>query len=153
MFPPRPCSTNRRPSSRQATIPHGDALLALGSIIAPVPTPIFAPASSTPTRNPAGPPLGEGYLAPFANPTLPDGFKLPYVKDLNLALADAITGQNIVNTVVLDISTTNSGGILNIPFVTSNANADSPDAMPPETRATYSTAAVSCNCSTHRRSS
>jgi hypothetical protein len=115
--------------ARQATIPHGDSLLSLGNVIAPVPKPIFSPASSTPTRNPAGPPLGERYLAPFTNPTLPDNFKAEYVKDLNLALADAITGQNIVNTVVLDVSTANSGGILNIPFVTSNANATRLDAI------------------------
>ncbi len=114
---------------RQGTIPHGDSLLALGPVIAPVKTPIFQPADSTPTRNPAGPPLGEGYLAPFANPTLPYGFKPQYVKNLNLALADAISGQNIVSTVVLDISTTNGGGILNIPFVTSNANATKLDAI------------------------
>jgi hypothetical protein len=114
---------------RQGTIPHGDSLLALGNVIAPVPRPIFGPADSTPTRNPAGAPLGEAYLAPFANPTLPENFKPTYVKNLNLALQDAIEGQNIVNTIVLDISTANSGGILNIPFVTSNANATKLDAI------------------------
>jgi hypothetical protein len=116
---------------RQGTIPHGDSLLATGPVIAPVPKPIFQPVDSTPTRNPAGPPLGDDYLAPFANPTLPEGFKPEYVKNLNLALADAIKAQeeNVVSTVVLDISTANNGGILNIPFVTGNANATKLDAI------------------------
>ena len=53
---------------------------------------------------------------------------------MNLALQDALTAQaaqglNVVKTTVLVISTANSGGILNIPFVTSNANATKMDAI------------------------
>jgi hypothetical protein len=116
---------------RQATIPHGDALLAMGGMIDPIdgPPPPFAPADSTPLRNPPGAPLGAGYLTPFANPPLPDTFKAAYVANPNLALTDAIAGQNIVKTVVLVISTANNGGILNIPFVTRNANATKLDAI------------------------
>ena len=115
---------------RQGTIPHGDSLLATGPVIDPISGgPRFEVADSTPKLNPPGPALDAAYLAPFDNPPLPDGFKLPYVKNLNLALQDAISGQNIVRTVVLPISTTNSGGILNIPFVVSNANPTKMDAI------------------------
>ncbi len=120
---------------RQSTIPHGDSLLATGAVIPPVAGgPLINPVSSTPTLNPPGDPLGPEYLAQFTNPGLPDetnkpGFKLAYVNDMNLALKDAIAGQNIVRTVVLLVSTSNSGGILNIPFVTANANATKLDAI------------------------
>ncbi|MFT3776168.1 MAG: hypothetical protein QM820_63300 [Minicystis sp.] len=40
----------------------------------------------------------------------------------NRTLQAAIREQDIVKTVTLDVSTTNSGGILNIPFVTKNAD-------------------------------
>jgi hypothetical protein len=115
---------------RQGTIPHGDSLLATGPVIDPIAGgPSISPVDSTPSLNPPGAPLGADYLAPFANPPLPDGFKLPYVKNINLALQDAISGQNIVRTVVLLASTSNGGGILNIPFVTSNANATKLDTI------------------------
>ncbi len=115
---------------RQATIPHGDSLLAMGNVIPTVNGgPLISPVDSTPALNPPGAPLDANYLAPFANPPLPAGFKLTYVKNLNLALQDAIAGQNIVKTTVLIVSTSNNGGILNIPFVTSNANATKLDAI------------------------
>jgi hypothetical protein len=115
---------------RQGTIPHGDSLLATGPVIDPIAGgPIISPVDSTPTLNPPGAPLGANYLAPFANPPLPGDFKLAYVKNPNLALQDAIAGQNIVRTVVLQVSTSNSGGILNIPFVVGNANATKLDAI------------------------
>ena len=119
---------------RQSTIPHGDSLLATGAVIPPVAGgPLINPVSSTPTLNPPGDPLGPE-ISQFTNPGLPDetnkpGFKLAYVNDMNLALKDAIAGQNIVRTVVLLVSTTNAGGILNIPFVTANANATRLDAI------------------------
>jgi hypothetical protein len=115
---------------RQGTIPHGDSLLATGNFIGPFAGgPKIDPVDSTPQLNPPGAPLGEGYLAPFANPPLPPGFKLPYVKNLNLALLDAIAAQTILKTTVLIISTTNGGGILNIPFVVANANPTRLDAI------------------------
>ena len=120
---------------RQATIPHGDSLLALGGVIPTIHGgPTISPVDSTPALNPPGAPLGAGYLAPFANPPLPTGFKLPYVKNLNLALQDALSdqssqGMSVARTTVLVVSTSNNGGILNIPFVTSNANATRMDAI------------------------
>ena len=44
----------------------------------------------------------------FLNPPLPPNAKLPYVHNPNLKLLDDISGQNIVNTVVLVISSTST---------------------------------------------
>jgi hypothetical protein len=113
---------------RQASIPHGTSVLAEGDVI---PTVVGGPkiqsADSTPTRNPPGPPLGAGYLAPFNNPNLPPGFKPPFIKNPNLALQETIDkqaslGDKIIYTEVLAVSATPDGGIVNIPFLRENAN-------------------------------
>jgi hypothetical protein len=123
---------------RQGTIPHGNSLLAIGTALTVPSGPLINPVDSTPTKAPPiPPPLGPGYLAPFKNPPLPPGFKLPFVKNLNLALTEAILGQNITQTVVLPISTaapaagpaTQVGGIVNMPFDIPNANATKMDAI------------------------
>ncbi len=115
---------------RLGTIPHGDSLLAQSTFVTTVPTgPTIGPVDSTPTRYPPGPPLGLPYLQPFENPPLPPDFRLPFVKNLNLALEEAILGQTIINTVVLVISTTPDGNIVNIPFVVKNAAATKLDAI------------------------
>ncbi len=105
---------------RQSTIPHGDSLLAQGNGFAVPGGPQIAPVSSTPI-GPA--PFPPGYLDPYLNAPLPPGMKQSYVGNMNEALTDAIAGQNIVNTVVLEVASIPVGGIVNIPFVTVNANA------------------------------
>jgi hypothetical protein len=124
---------------RQGTIPHGNSLLAVGSaFLSPTGLPIFDVADSTPVKNPnTPPPLTAAYLAPFNNPPLPPGFTLPFVKNPNLALQQAIKGQKITRTVVLVISTATPqgvpaaqvGGIVNMPFDIVNANATRLDAV------------------------
>ncbi len=110
---------------RMGTIPHGDSLLAQSTLVTTVATgPTIKDVSSTPT----GPGITPGYLTPFANPPLPPGVLLPWVQNPNLALLAAIQGQTIIETVVLVISTNPIGGIVNIPFVISNANAIQLDA-------------------------
>lgn len=113
---------------RQSTIPHGDVLLAqgLGSVYEGGPS--IKPVSSKPT----GPGLqqaGFGYLDPYLNSDLPPGMKQIYVDDMSQALVDAINGQKIVKTTVLNVATAPNGGVLNIPFVTTNANAVSVEAI------------------------
>ncbi len=116
---------------RQGAIPHGTSLLALGPALPPVPSgPQIGDVDSTPTNNPdIPPPLGPEYLMPFTNPPLPlpPGFEFPFIKNPNLALKAAIQGQNIIQTVMLPISTApvQFGGIVNMPFDVSNANATS----------------------------
>ena len=128
--------------SRLSTIPHGDSLLAQG-LAARFPSgPVIAPISSVPIKVQDGQPMGEGYfppermVLPQVNPApIPDGFD---PLDPNQELLKAIAGQTITDTVVLEVSTDEhpttfppdlpgpyGGGILNIPFVTRNANATS----------------------------
>jgi hypothetical protein len=134
---------------RQATIPHGDALLAQstnfltvngGPTIKPVNSFPFSQKLPIPGLNgdangnfPA--PIGAPYINPYLNPTLPgeclsstlDPAKT--VKDPTEVLRAAIAGQNIVQTVVIVISTAPPGSLANIPFVQQNANAAQMDAI------------------------
>ena len=107
---------------RQSTIPHGDSLLAQGTAFSVAGGPQIAPVSSKPT----GPGLANklpGYFDPYSHSNLPPSIKQSYVSNPNQALVDAIAGQHIVNTVVLEVASIPVGGIVNIPFVTVNANA------------------------------
>ena len=114
---------------RQGSIPHGTSILAQGAVIPTVQGgPNIQPVDSTPFTE-AGPITSAAYLNPFTSAVLPSGAQSTYVKNPNQALVDAIAGQEIIRTEVLDISTvtnpsaSQTGGLLNIPFVTSNANA------------------------------
>jgi hypothetical protein len=133
---------------RQATIPHGDSLLAQSTLILNVAGgPTIDPVDSFPFTDAVIPPLNgipknpvtnEAYLSQFtqgklSSCCLPAGLNLnTVVKDPTEVLRAAIKGQNIVHTVVIAISTATaagSSGILNIPFVVSNANALQMDAI------------------------
>lgn len=128
--------------ARLATIPHGDSVLAQGSSLTVQGGPEISPVSPAPFDPATGQPIGGGYFPPPFQPPntvtgpLPPGFD---ITNPNAALTSAIQGQNITNTVVLQVSTKApsgqgnlsgpfGGGILNIPFVTTNANALSLDA-------------------------
>ncbi len=120
---------------RMATIPHGDSFLAQSiNILHMNSGPKFEDISTTPISI-DGTPFSPGFLNPFVNPPLPPGIKLAYVENPNLLLHDDIAGQKIINTIALVISTNihNAippvGGVLNIPFVTLNANAIQLDAI------------------------
>lgn len=107
---------------RQSTIPHGDSLLAQGTAFSVPGGPQIDPVSSTPTG--PGPDLKLlDYLQQYTTPTLPPGMKKEYVANMNQALLDDIAQQNIVKTVVLIVKSLPVGGIVNIPFITANANA------------------------------
>lgn len=107
---------------RQSTIPHGDSLLAQGDGFVIDGGPQIAEVSSEPT----GPGMASkflGYKDPYTRTDLPPGMQQDYVANMNQALVDAIAGQEIVRTVVLQVATTPQGGIVNLPFITVNANA------------------------------
>jgi len=134
---------------RQATIPHGDSLLAQSTFVKVVPTgPTIAPVFSVPFTDAVIPGLNAAATKPETNPTyldqylnprqfekccLPSGLDLKaVVKDPTEVLRAAIQGQPIEKTVVIQISTVaaaGSTGILNIPFVVKNANAAQMDAI------------------------
>lgn len=109
---------------RQATIPHGNALLAQGTATTLTGGPRIDPVDSTPT----GPGVTPAVLASFVDPPLPPGITPPCVKNPNVVLERAIVGQTITSTVELRVSTSPSGGIVNIPFGVENANATKLDA-------------------------
>jgi hypothetical protein len=101
--------------ARSATVPHGDSLLALGN-------------SQTLNGKPTIPNLDvipdiggtkAGYTDPYIRLPPPAKFE---AKNVSQPLQEAIVGQNITETVQLQISTANGGGVLNIPFVTAQAN-------------------------------
>jgi hypothetical protein len=137
---------------RQATIPHGDSLLAQstafltvqsGPNIRPVnafPFPLTdpIPALNADPANPLGPPYTNPYLNPvedsngnaFPAKFLPSALNAAdAIKDPTLILNAAIAQQTFVSTDVIVISTTPPGGIVNIPFVVKNANAVQMDAI------------------------
>lgn len=132
---------------RLATIPHGDSLLAQGSSLTKPGGPIIETVDSTPfTLDPTtGARKNETsaqYLTPFTSTPLPGGIPAGAIANPNVVLTEAIKEQKIVETVVLIISATpvggingtpiappnkpsDVGGIVNIPFVVKNANANS----------------------------
>jgi hypothetical protein len=131
---------------RQATIPHGDSLLALSTFFGTVNGgPQIAPVDSTPftgdipdlNSSPASPVTNADYLKPYREtplPTecLPAGLDVVQtIKNPALVLLAAIANQTITETVVIQISTAavQNGGIVNIPFVVQNANAARLDAI------------------------
>ncbi len=130
---------------RHATIPHGDALIAQSVFTTTVNGgPQINPVNSTPFTDPVVPPLNGNpvhpltdplYLAQYLQPTLPSACLPPglapvaTVKDPTAVLRAQIAGQNIINTVVIGISTIAPGALVNIPFVVSNANAAQMDAI------------------------
>jgi hypothetical protein len=100
--------------ARSATVPHGDSLLALGNATT------LNGAPAIPDLN-VIPDIGgtrAGYTDPYINLS-PAPFA---ARNVSEPLQKAITGQTITETVQLKISTENGGGVLNIPFVTAQAN-------------------------------
>jgi hypothetical protein len=130
---------------RQATIPHGDSLLAQSTFFTTVNGgPQIAPVDSTPftgdipdlNSSPANPVTNADYLKPYRETPLPAEClpagldSVQTIKNPALVLQAAITGQTITETVVIQISTAEqNGGIVNIPFVVQNANAARLDAI------------------------
>jgi hypothetical protein len=128
---------------RQATIPHGDSVLAQSIFTTTVATgPTINPVDSTPftgaipdlNASPATPITNQTYLNPYLTDSLPSGLPAGLnaaatIKNPTLVLSAAIQGQTITNTAVIQISTTPAGGILNIPFIVQNADAVQMDAI------------------------
>jgi hypothetical protein len=111
-----------QPIVRSASIPHGDAVLALGtSSETPGPPDIQLPSAVPYT----GPETRLGYTDAWQieipSPCDPAVKFNPAVP--NQVLKDALAGLNVVQTTTLSVSTDGGGGILNIPFVDANANA------------------------------
>src|SRR5262249_7981932 len=114
--------------ARLATIPHGDAVCAVGSAataagkpkIEPVNTVPFGTGQSTP---PPGPPNGfEPYDLSKPTPFRTEaaaraGISQDMVSDPTVALRHALHNQNIEETTTLFVTVHHGGGVSNIPFV------------------------------------
>jgi len=112
---------------RLATVPHGDSVLAQSTFsIFAQGGPKISAISSLPIGNDAD---SEDFLEPFDKVELPPGITQQLVLNPNLILQNAISKQKIINTVVIVISTSPVGGIVNIPFVQANANATQMNAI------------------------
>jgi hypothetical protein len=100
--------------ARQASIPHGDVVIALGDAVVSTGAPEIPPLTGQP-QNFGTPPLN-GYLDQYTNTGFPrDQF---FSQDVNRTLRLAIAGQNIGNVTTIKVDTLNKGGaIVNIPFV------------------------------------
>ena len=124
---------------RQSTIPHGDSLLAQTTFFTDVPGgPDIRPVNAHPFTDANVPPLNGNPTSPLTKPeymkqylegVLPETRGMAgldfaaTVKDPTILLRNAIKGQKINRTIVLSISTADPGRLVNIPFVTKNANA------------------------------
>ncbi|PWC56530.1 hypothetical protein TSO221_01685 [Azospirillum sp. TSO22-1] len=119
---------------RQSTIPHGDSLLAQSTFLKDVVGgPTIDEVSTIPTGD--DPKLKRaGYIDPYTNPALPAGIPRGAQINPNILLSNALEaqaekGMKVVRTQVIQVSTQPVGGIVNIPFVTANANATKLDAI------------------------
>jgi len=102
---------------RMATVPHGDALNAQSYFtLVQAGGPSFDALDSTPVG-----PI-RSYLNPITSAHLVEGITAEMVVNPNLFLQQQIAGQNILKTVVIQLST-KACGIVNIPYVVKNANA------------------------------
>ncbi|HZN13190.1 MAG TPA: heme-binding protein [Acidimicrobiales bacterium] len=99
--------------TRLAAVPHGDVLLAIGTATEAPGPPNLPELSALPIGLPAN--AGFGYTDPYiTNPPI-------VTSNVNAVLEQAIQGLNIVQTTTLSVATESGGGILNIPFVNTNA--------------------------------
>src|SRR5262249_2872966 len=101
--------------ARSATVPHGDSLLPLGN------SQVLNGKPTSPNLD-VIPDIGgvkAGNTDPYMRLPPPATF---LAKNVSQPLQEAIASQSITETVQLQISTANGGGVLNIPFVTAQAN-------------------------------
>jgi hypothetical protein len=123
-LPPVPANPNPNVSlvSRLASVPHGSALLAQGRTWQTI-KPSFPIENTIP--GPPVPPQAPGMLN---KAVLPPGIPPDSARNPNRVLWNAISRQKIIRTVVLQIATDFptdplSGGVNNIAYLESNANA------------------------------
>lgn len=99
------------PIARQASIPHGDVVIALGSVVTSTGTPPISAINAIPD---AGTQAPLGYTDAYLN----TGFPEFNAANPNAMLLKALEGQSIGNVTTLALDTANQGGsISNIPFV------------------------------------
>jgi hypothetical protein len=97
-----PDGTTENNIVRLATIPHGVSLLAQGVASKIEGAPTIAPAKMVPIDN-NGNEVAPGYMIRYDEASLPPGVPAGSVRNPNLMLTNAIAGQEIVETVILEV--------------------------------------------------
>jgi hypothetical protein len=121
--------------ARLATIPHGNAVCTVGfaqdvvfdklPVIPPantIPFPIGSQPPPPGSPNPF-PEFDLGTATPFRTVPTPAGVTQAVIDDPNVVLRETLEGHTLTNITRLITSTASAGGIDNIPFIVSNADA------------------------------
>lgn len=112
---------------RQGSIPHGTSVLLQSSFFGNVSGgPLIVNVSSLPFSDDLN--LTLDYSQPLFDAVRPPGITLEQVLDPSILLRNAIADQDIIQTIVIVTSTIPNGGVVNIPFLVTNANTDSVNA-------------------------
>lgn len=127
--------------ARMATIPHGNAICTVGfaqdvvfdklPTIPPANTVPFKIGSEAPppgTKNPF-PEYDLSVDSRFRSVPAPPGITQAVIDDPNVVVREALEGHTLTQITRLITSTASAGGIDNIPFITSNADAPSLDSV------------------------
>lgn len=139
-----PATTNPHAEAsiaRLATIPHGNAVCTVGFTEELVPhgMPEIPPANTIPFPVGSQPPepgmknpfpefdIADG--SSFRTAPLPDGITQAVIDDPNILVRQALEGQELTHITRLITSTKSVGGIGNIPFIVSNADAPTLDSV------------------------
>jgi hypothetical protein len=109
---------NSNAVARLSNVPHGNSLVAIGKYSEITGPPHIPDMSSLPDT---GSPMPLGYTDPYLTPD--PGFPNFHKGNPNSSLRDAIQGQTIIKTTVLEVSTQPDGGIVNIPYIVKHADA------------------------------
>ena len=110
--------------ARQASVPHGDSVMALGNYSKSMGAPIIKNKTAIPSTEQTGPPPILGYTDTY-DPKVEDFSASNYNGTLQSFIAEMPSNLSIVKTTTLEVSTANSGGITNIPFIKKHADASS----------------------------
>lgn len=125
--------------ARLGSIPHGDSLLATGLTISGSGGPIILPVDATPftvVNNERVNDTSTNYLSLLQNAIPPPGIPKEAIMNPNIILQNAIEGQTILETTAIFLDANyitgvsnplepsgQTGNIVNIPFIDTNANA------------------------------
>jgi hypothetical protein len=114
--------SEQQPIVRQASIPHGDVFLALGTATTTEGPPTIPDLPGEPPTTGPKPRMGylEGEYGTVPRGKVPPGFD---PTNANATIQKDIEGIDIARTTELSVSTEGAGGIVNIPFVDRNAIA------------------------------
>ncbi len=108
--------------ARQAVIPHGDSLLARGTVTESDGSPQIPAVSTRPIDISTQQPINDvQFLAPFKALTLPPEIPPGSIDDPNEVLRKVIQSQTISRTTTIDVSASQDD-IVNLPFIRNNAN-------------------------------